>query len=250
MIKNKTAIIIDDEELARELIKSYLKNFPNINIISECENGYEGLKAINELKPDIVFLDIQMPKINGFEMLELLDSFPEIIFITAYNQYAIKAFEMNAVDYLLKPFSNERFNQAVDKALNRIEKNSSKSFVKQLVTHVDQNSKQINRIVVKVKKNIKVIPVEKIIYIEAQDDYVMIYTEDGKYLKPKTMKLFETVLDTSIFVRIHRSYIVNINFISQLELYAKESYLVILNNGNKIKASKAGYQKLKNILNI
>ncbi len=242
------AIIIEDESPARDLIKHYLNSFGEITLLGEFADGFSGLKGIQEVKPDMVFLDIQMPKLTGFELLELLDQIPEIIFTTAYDQYAIKAFEMNAVDYLLKPYSQERFNNAVAKAVERITKGSGSEPVKKLMDHIYENKDAVDRVVVKTGNKITVIPVETIIYIESQDDYVMIYTNQGKYLKQQTMKSFEQMLDPLIFARIHRSYLVNIETIKQLELYEKNSYLAILSNGAKLKVSDSGYKTLKSVM--
>jgi two-component system LytT family response regulator len=245
------AIIIEDEELGRELIKNYLKELDSIELLCECENGFEGAKAINDLQPDLAFLDIQMPKLNGFEMLELIEDTnrPEIIFATAYNQYAIQAFELNAIDYLLKPFSKERFFEAIDKAVQRIQ-NASKP-----VTKVKQLSQQpltdvLERVVVKSHNKIAVIPVSKIRYIEAQDDYVMIYDTEGKHLKQATMKYFESNLDPEHFVRVHRSYIIRIDQVDQLEPYGKDSYVAKLKDGTAIKISKSGLKTLKEKLHF
>lgn len=244
------AIIIEDEALARELIKNYLKDQPDIEIIGECENGFEGIKAISELKPDLVFLDIQMPKLNGFEMLELIDNPPEIIFITAHNEYAIRAFEMNAVDYLLKPYSQYRLVAAVQKAIAKLTTGSNDHGIKvnQLIQH--SLSEKLERIVVKTGTKIKVIPVDKVIFLEAQDDYVMIYTQEGKYLKQGTMKYYEDHLDTSEFIRVHRSYIVKIDTVAQLEPYTKDNYILRLTNGNSVKVSRNGIKMLRDKLNF
>ncbi|MCL3780035.1 response regulator [Prolixibacteraceae bacterium JC049] len=240
------AIIIEDEEPGRNLLRSYLKGAPEVEVVAECENGFEGIKAINEKRPDLVFLDIQMPKITGFEMLELLDYQPEIIFTTAYNQYALKAFEYSAVDYLLKPFSKTRFLQAVSKAVERIEGGKAQPNYDKLA---ESNSDEpLIRVVVKDRNRINIIPVEKIRYIESQDDYVMIYTNEGRFLKQKTMKYFESQLDSTYFVRIHRSYIVKVDEIAEIQQYDKESYIVILKDKTKLKVSKSGYKNLKEIL--
>ena len=243
------AIIVEDEELSRKLIISYLKDFDEIEIIKECANGFEGIKAISELKPHLVFLDIQMPKLNGFEMLELLDNIPEIIFITAHNEYAIKAFELNAVDYLLKPYSEKRLIEAVQKAIGRIR--SQPPTDKNIEKLISQSKGDIiERVVVKTGSKIKVIPVQKIQYLEAQDDYVMIYTEDSKHLKQATMKFFENNLDTNQFIRVHWSYIVKIDQVVQLEPYEKDNFVAILKSGAKIKVSKNGMKNLKAKLNF
>lgn len=248
-MKTIKAIIIDDEELARELIKNYLKENEEIEIIKECENGFDGAKAISELKPDLIFLDIQMPKINGFEMLEIVDNPPEIIFITAHNEFAIRAFEMNAIDYLLKPYSKDRLMTAVEKAREKIRsKTSMSSTIQQLIQQ--PLSEHLERIVVKSGTKIKVIPVEKIIYLEAQDDYVMLYTDEGKHLKQGTMKYFEDHLDASNYIRVHRSYIVRIDQVIQLEPYSKENFVLKLKNGTSLKVSRHGLKNLKEKFNF
>ena len=244
------AIIIDDEPLARELIKSYLIDHPAIELIAECGDGFQGLKTIQELKPELIFIDVQMPKITGFEMLELVENPPIVIFTTAYNEFAIKAFEMNAVDYLLKHFARERFKLAIEKATenHRLKQNQP---MEKLQTDLQQVSgEKLQRIVVKNGAKIHVLPANELIYLEAQDDYVMLYSNEVKYLKEQTMKYFETNLDANQFIRIHRSYIVNINNIKQLEHYEKESYRLILSNKAVLPVSKTGYVLLKKLLNI
>lgn len=217
--------------------------------MAECSDGFQGLKTIQELKPDLVFLDVQMPKLNGFEMLELLENPPVIIFTTAYNEYAIKAFEMNAIDYLLKPFSRERFGKSVEKALRKAGSAEEAGAVKEFINKVSVTEKT-GRIVVKTGTKIQVISVEEIQYLEAQDDYVMLYTADGKFLKQQTMKHYEASLDSNEFVRIHRSYIVNIHEVTKIELYEKDSYQVLLKNGAKLPVSKSGYSLLRKELDF
>jgi len=244
-------LLVEDEEPARALVKSYLKKYEEIEIIGESADGFSAVKSINELKPDLIFLDIQLPKLNGFEILELIEHFPVIIFTTAYDQFALKAFEMNATDYLLKPFSSERFDTALQKAFEKIKrKGNEEKEIQRLSDTVSDKIEFIDRVVVKSGTKIKVIPAEKIMYIEAQDDYVMIYAEESKHLKEKTMKYFESHLDSSQFIRIHRSYIVNVNYIAQLEHFTKDSYLVILKNATKLKVSDSGYKNLKARLNF
>ncbi len=244
------AIIVEDEALARNLLKNYLSGYEKIEVISECENGFDGLKAINELKPDLVFLDVQMPKLTGFEMLELLEYKPEIIFTTAYNQFAIKAFEQHAVDYLLKPFSKDRLFVAIERAIEKIDGNKSGDLPIDKLTEMPE-SEVIERVVVKDKNKIHIIPVEQIRYIESLDDYVMIYTKDKRFVKQKTMKFFEDHLNSNEFIRIHRSYIVKVEEIAEIQQYEKESHIVILKNDHiKLKVSKTGYKNLKEILNF
>lgn len=243
------AIIVEDEELGRTLIKNFLQDFPDVELIDECVDGFNGAVAINDKQPDLVFLDIQMPKLNGFEMLELLNYEPEIIFTTAYNEYAIKAFELNAVDYLLKPFSKERMGAAIEKATQKIRnKLPSQEKIRSLVNQ--PITEHIERIVVKSGSKINVIPVTKISYFEAQDDYVMLYTAEGKHLKQATMKYFEDHLNPDDFVRVHRSYIVRIDQVAQLQPYEKGSYVAILKSGDKLKVSKSGLKNLKERLNF
>ena len=244
-----SVIIIDDETLARELVKRYIAYHINVEVISECSNGFDAIKKINESKPDIIFLDIQMPKINGFEMLELLEDPPLIIFTTAYDQYALKAFEVNAVDYLLKPFSQERFDEALTKALRYFENKSlQENKLRELVRLNDQRKEYLERIVVKDGQNISIIPTEDIKYLEAQDDYVMIYTPLKKLLKQKTMRYFEEHLNPNDFIRIHRSFIAAIKLIKKIELTEKETYHVVLEDKKTLPLSRSGYNKLKEIL--
>ena len=252
MSEKLQTLIIEDEELARNLLRSYLKDQPDIEIIGECENGFDGVKAINEKKPDLVFLDIQMPKITGFEMIELLDHKPQIIFTTAYDQYALKAFELNAVDYLLKPFSKERMQKAIEKVVHHIQHNENNIEKLEELTNFRPGETYIDRVVVKDRHKIHIITVDKIRYIESLDDYVMIYTHDGRHMKQKTMKYFETYLDPKNFIRIHRSFIVQVDNIAEIQQYEKESYVVILKDKDKtkLKVSKTGYKKIKEVLHF
>jgi two-component system, LytTR family, response regulator len=243
----KTVVIIDDEPLARMLVKEYLQNHTDIQVLQECSDGFEGIKAIQTLRPDFVFLDVQMPKLNGFEMLELIENPPMVIFTTAFDEYALKAFEANAIDYLLKPFNKERFDKALKKCL---EQNNSKEELP-VSTHAFENyPDSANRIVVKTNNNIKIIPVSEIIYIEAYDDYVNLYSGEACYIKKKTMSFYENTLNKNEFIRIHRSYILNIAFLTRIEQINKDSYISVLKNGAKLALSRAGYGLLKEKLNI
>jgi len=250
MGKKIRAILIDDEPLARSVLRDFLRDIPRVEIIGEYANGFEGLKGINDHKPDLVFLDIQMPKLNGFEMLELIDELPHIIFVTAYDHYAVKAFENNAIDYLLKPFSQDRLVSAIQKAKERIEQPPSNDSIRELVDAHQEQFETIDRIAVKTGAKIRIIYADEIEYLESQDDYVMIYTADGKYLKQKTMKFFELYLSANSFVRVHRSYMVRIDFVAQIELYEKDSYIVKLKNNQTIPVSKSGYNRLRSTLNF
>ncbi len=245
--KKKTAIIIDDEKLARDLIKNFLQVFENIEVVDECKNGFEGIKSINKNNPDLVFLDIQMPKLSGFEMLELLETKPNVIFTTAYDQYALKAFEVNATDYLLKPFSKERFTDAINKILDKDNGSNSDTNANKLNSDFLQSEEKLNRVVVKKNSKIIVIPVRNIKYLEAQDDYVNIITSEGSFLKQNRMKYYEEHLPNS-FIRIHRSYIANLNEIKEIALLEKENHIVVLKSGEKLSVSKTGYKKLKEMI--
>ena len=240
------AIIIDDELPARELIKVYLKDNSQIEVVGEAENGFAGAKIINDLAPDLVFLDIQMPKINGFEMLELIENQPNIIFCTAYDQFAIKAFEQNAIDYLLKPFTKERLLEAIKK----VKQTNENSDREEANIESIEYGHPLQRIVVKDRKEIVIIGVQEIQYIEAQDDYVAIHADKGKWLKKNTMRYFEKALNKDQFVRIHRKYILNIEAISKLDKLGKETYMVLLKSGGSIPVSSSGYRKLKVQLGI
>ncbi|PBQ32550.1 DNA-binding response regulator [Sphingobacteriaceae bacterium] len=247
----KKIVIIDDEPLARSIVVEYLQNHPDVEVVSECNNGYEGVKAILQHKPDLIFLDIQMPKINGFEMLELLDTLPPVIFATAFDEYAIKAFEANAVDYLLKPFSKERFNTAISKWLTKSkdEKTPDKG-MQNLLENSEKQADEKNRIVVKTNSEISIVPVTDVHYIEAYDDYVKIFTKDTYFLKKKTMNYYEQVLDPLQFFRVHRSFIINLQQLTRIEPLEKNSYIALLKSGKKIPLSRPGYYKLKEKLGI
>jgi two-component system LytT family response regulator len=244
----KKAIIIDDEPLARSLVLEYLKDYPQITVAEECNNGFEGLKAIKEHHPDLIFLDVQMPKITGFEMLELLDQKPEIIFTTAFEEYAIKAFEAHAVDYLLKPFDQERFNKAVDKFLQNNHIAAGK--VNDLLEEVTALPGKLDRVVVKTGNKIKIIPLYEIHCLEADDDYVNIHTSEGAFLKNKTMAFFEKTLNEKEFVRVHRSFIVKLDQVTKIEPYEKDGHVIWLKSGMKIPVSKSGYPKLRSALGL
>lgn len=245
-MKKYKAIIIEDEKLARDLLKNYLTDVNELELIGEFADGFSGLKAINDLNPDVVFLDVQMPKLTGLELLELLDEPPSIIFTTAYDEFAVKAFDLNAIDYLLKPFSKDRFNTAIEKAINNIGKNVAQlsSFKSQII-----EDKGLDKIVVKSNNNIHVIPLSEVNYIESEDDYVMVHTSKGKHLKHQTMKYYEEHLNSK-FIRIHRSYIVNISQINKIEKFGKDTYQVVLKNGSQLKVSRSRYQELKSSLGI
>jgi two-component system, LytTR family, response regulator len=242
------AIIIDDEPLARLIIQEYLQSYPQINVAQECQDGFEGIKAIQQHKPDLIFLDIQMPKINGFEMLELIEEPPAVIFTTAFDEYAIRAFESHAVDYLLKPFDKQRFDKAMQKWLDQ--RPAGAPNTQALLETVAASPSQNRRVVVKTGGKIKIIPVEDIHYLEASDDYVKIHTRNGVFLKNKTMGYFEQTLDGAVFVRTHRSYILNIQQVTRIDPYEKDGHLCVLQSGAQVPVSKSGYTKLKEVLGL
>lgn len=246
----KKVIIIDDEPLARMMVMEYLQSFTQLTVVQECNDGFEGVKAIQQHQPDLIFLDIQMPKINGFEMLELLEQPPAVIFTTAFDEYAIKAFEAHAVDYLLKPFSKERFDKAVSKWLEQQSNTVAATNTRHLLEAVSQNPAQHNRIVVKNGNKIKIIPVNEVLYLEAADDYVKVHTTEGYFLKSKTMGHFENTLDDDLFCRCHRSYLVNTQFITRIDPYEKDGHVAVLKNGAKVPVSRSGYGKLREVLGL
>lgn len=250
-MKKIRVLIIEDEAPARELIKYMLKEHTDIEVAGECADGFCGAREIKEKHPDLIFLDIQMPKLTGFELLEVLDEKPEVIFTTAFDQYAIRAFELNAVDYLLKPFSKERFDDALSKAVNRIGKVTEEpAKIEKLVTAATEAEGFLTRIVFRKGAGIKIIPLNLISYLAAEDDYVMIYYSEGKALKPKTMKYYEDHLPPSLFMRVHRSYMVNIEHITRLEPYSKDNYVAVLKSGEKIPVSRTGYKMLREKLSF
>lgn len=240
-------LIIDDEPLAAELVKEYLTEFPDFEILQVCHDGFSGLKAIQDTDPDLIFLDVQMPKLNGFELLELLDDPPAVIFTTAFDEYALKAFDNFALDYLLKPFSKTRFT----KALTKFRMQQGNTGLKDFTQHETPVAGEMaNRIVLKDRNEIKIIAIQEVNYFEANDDYVNIVTKEGKFLKNKTLSSFERVLDSSQFVRVHRSYIVKVSEITKMEVYEKDSFLLKLKSGATIPVSKTGLPKLKAVLGI
>lgn len=246
MIKIKT-LIIDDEPLARAMLRELLGNESEIEVMAECGDGFAGLKAIQDLKPDLIFLDIQMPKITGFELLELLESPPHIIFTTAYDEFALKAFDVNALDYLMKPINPDRLKIALKRVADVKLTTSTK--LETLKTEIIP-TEYLQRIVVKTNDKIQILPLKEIYYIESANDYIKIHNKDQYFLKLQTMSYCEMQLPPDLFVRIHRSYLVNISHIHKIELYEKDQYCAILRNDEKLSISKSGYGKLKGILRL
>jgi two-component system LytT family response regulator len=239
--------VVDDEELGRKLLREYLKECDDIEIVAECANGFEAVKAVTELKPDLLLLDIQMPRLDGFEVLELVGREVSVIFVTAYDKYALRAFDVHAVDYLLKPFSAERLREALNRARVRFESRQPLP-ASQLMTAARAPGVHLERVAIRDGGNVHVIPVSKIDYVEAQDDYVCFRSEGKSLLKQQTLAEVENALNPAQFVRIHRSYILNIDRLSKLELYAKDSYSAILRDGTKLPVSRSGYARLNTVL--
>jgi two-component system LytT family response regulator len=244
------AVIVDDEELARHLLREYLRGEPDIEIVAECGNGFEGVRAANELSPNLMFLDVQMPKLDGFEVLDLIDREIAVIFVTAYDQYAMKAFDAAAVDYLLKPFSQDRFRAALDRARRRLAEKQKMPEPAELKAAATAPGQFAHRIVVKDGARIHIIPVEKLDYAEAQDDYVALHSEKKSWLKQLSMAGLEASLDPARFVRVHRSYLLNVEKIVKIEPYTKDTKLAVLADGAQIPISRSGYARLKELMAI
>jgi two-component system, LytTR family, response regulator len=247
------AVIVDDEELARALVREYIGASADIQILAECANGFEAVKAITEKKPDLVFLDVQMPKLDGFEVLELIGRQVAVIFVTAFDEYAMRAFDEHAVDYLLKPFSLERFQKALERARQRLGQHASpedpaKPAAADLARAARPPQQFLQRIVVKDGAKVHIIPVDQLDYAEAQDDYVSLHSQGKAYLKEQTISSLEAALDPQRFVRIHRSIIVNVERIAKIEPYAKDSRVAVLSDGSQIPVSRAGYERLRSLL--
>jgi len=238
-------LIVDDEELARKVLRELLCAHPEIDIVAECKNGLEAVKSASELKPDLLFLDVQMPKLTGFDVLELIGTEISVIFVTAYDQYAMKAFEVHAVDYLLKPVGKERLAAALQRISAHTEKILAPA---ELAAAARQPGRFSERIVVKDGTRVTLIPIAKLDYAEAQDDYVALASEGKKHLKQQTIASLEAALDPSQFVRIHRSYVVNLERVTRIEPYGKDSRVVVLSSGARLPVSRAGSARLQGLL--
>jgi len=239
-----TVLIVDDEEPARALVRELLADYPQFIVAGECANGFEAVKAVAEHQPDLLFLDIQMPKLDGFEVLDLLDPKPKVVFVTAYDEYAIRAFEVHAVDYLLKPYSASRFAEVVAHAEEMVRRGSSSNAAGAAAAA----RKPLQRIAFRESGTIDVVPVQRIDYIEAQDDYVHVYSRGRKYIKQQTLGELEALLDPTRFLRVHRSYVVNLESLARVEPYAKDSRVALLKDGTRVPISRAGYERLKEVL--
>jgi two-component system LytT family response regulator len=242
-----TAIVVDDEAPARALIKEYLQQHSDIKVVAECPNGFEAVRAATELKPDLLFLDVQMPKLDGFEVLDLIGrDAAGVIFTTAYDEYAVRAFDVHAVDYLLKPFGAERFAEALELARSRMRSREPLPIGDLLETH--REGAPLDRVLIRDRSNVHVIPVEQIDYIEAQDDYVSIRAAGRSYLKEQTLGELEEQLAAKGFLRIHRRYILNVSRLAKIELSEKDSRIAILNDKTQLPISRSGYMKLRHLL--
>ena len=240
------AVIVDDEELARRVLRELLRAHNEVEVVAECANGFEAVKAVAELKPDLLFLDVQMPKLDGFEVLELIGEGPAVIFVTAYDQYALRAFEAHAVDYLLKPFGADRLKVALERTKERL--GGGLPPPAELAAAARPPAQYLERIVVKDGSRVHIIPVSKLDYAEAQDDYVALAVEGKKHLKQQTLSNLEKALDPERFLRIHRSYIVNLDRLGKVEPYGKDTHVVVLTTGAQLPVSRSGYARLREIL--
>lgn len=246
----KKVILIDDEPLARKLVRKYLEDFPDFQLVDECGDGFAAAKSIALHKPDLLFLDVQMPKLDGFELLELLDPCPCVIFTTAFDQYALKAFEAAAVDYLLKPFGKDRFEKAIQNFNERYSRQQTPMQTKSLLEEIHKDANEIDRIAVKSGNEIRIIPIDELRFLEAHDDYVKLFTNADLYLKKQTLSYYETHLPERRFVRIHRSFIVNVEEILRIEQAEKDGHWIILKDLSRLPVSRSGYQKLRKELGI
>jgi two-component system, LytTR family, response regulator len=244
--KKIAVMIVDDEDLARHVLRELLQAHSDVEIIAECANGLEAVKAVAEEKPDLLFLDVQMPKLTGFDVLELIGTDIAVIFVTAYDQYAMRAFDVHAVDYLLKPVGRDRFDAALERAKSRLGEKMPRG--EDLAAAARSPQQFLERIVVKDGTKVTLIPIAKLDYVEAQDDYVALASAGKKILKQQTIASLEAGLDPDSFVRIHRSYIVNLERVARIEPYGKDSRLAILNDGSRLPVSRAGYARLKALL--
>lgn len=240
-----TVMIVDDEELARKLLREMLGDHPEIEIVAECGNGFEAVKAAAECKPDLIFLDVQMPKLDGFEVLELIGPGVGVVFVTAYDTYALRAFDVHAVDYLLKPFSKQRFEAALALAENRLGENTPPAAG---LAATARAPGYLERIVVKDGARVHIIPVARLDFAEAQDDYISLVSNGKAYLKQQTIASLEESLDPRQFIRIHRSYIVNLDRVVKMEPYTKDTKVAVLNDGKQLPVSRSGYQRLTALL--
>ena len=251
-------VVVDDEMLARQVLKEHLLARRDLEIVAECANGFEAVKAITELQPDLVLLDIQMPKLDGFEVLELVGRPVPVIFVTAYDEFAVRAFEIHAIDYLLKPFSAERINEAIDRARARLLAPAAEPAVptpapapvtpQELRAEAKPPAGPLERVLIRDGSKVHVIPVDDVDFVQAQDDYVCFHAGGKQYLKEQPLAEVEAALDATRFVRIHRSFLLNVDRLARVEPLTKDSRIAILKDGRKLPLSRAGYQRLNALL--
>ncbi|MES2041405.1 MAG: LytTR family DNA-binding domain-containing protein [Pseudomonadota bacterium] len=248
MNKRLQVLIVDDEELARRLSLEYLRSHLDIEVIGECETGQEAVDAISKLNPDLVLLDIQMPQLSGLEVLEVTGRRSGVIFTTAYDQYALKAFDLHAVDYLLKPFSQQRFDEALSKARKLLAEQTPSS-AQAIQTLVTQQSEKLQRLLIRDRGQVHVVPLESIDYVEAQDDYILIHAAGKSYMKTQSLSDLEAQLDASKFVRVHRSFLLQISALQAIEKTSKDSQVAVLKSGAQVPVSRAGNERIRALLN-
>ena len=247
-MKKIRVVIVDDEDLARQVVREYLQGEDDTEIVAECTNGFDAVKVVAEHKPDLLFLDVQMPKLDGFEVLELIGPDVAVVFVTAYDQYAMKAFDAAAVDYLLKPFDGERFRTALQRVRRRLGENLKSQSVSELKNAAQPPGLHAQRIVIKDGTRVHIIPVGQLDYAEAQDDYVALHSGGKTFLKQQTISSLEAALDPARYVRVHRSFLVNLERVTKIEPYTKDTRLAILTDGSQIPVSRAGYMRLKELM--
>jgi two-component system, LytTR family, response regulator len=240
-------LVVDDEDPARAILSEYLSRESGIEIVGQCRNGFEAVKAVAQLQPDLVFLDVQMPKLSGFEVLELIGRDVPVVFVTAFDEYAVRAFEVNAVDYLLKPVAPERVTAALGRARERLGP-QPKMPVPEIVRAAQPPGARMERLVVRQGANVVVIPLGDLDYAVAQDDYVGLHVKGKEYLKPQTLADLESSLDPKRFVRIHRSYLMNLDRLARLESEGGEVKTALLTDGTRLPVSRSGYARLKGLL--
>lgn len=244
------ALVVDDEELARGIVLEFLRDETDIEVVAECNNGFDAVKAVQRYRPDLIFLDVQMPKLNGFEVLELIGREMAVVFTTAYDQYAMKAFDAAAVDYLLKPFDQQRFREALKRARQRLREATTMPEPAELARLARHAEQYASRIVIRDGAQVHILAVEDLEHAEAQDDYVALRCGGRTHLKQQTISSLEQSLDPAHFVRVHRSYLLNVNFIAKLEVMTKDTRVARLKSGVDIPVSRAGYLRLKELMEM
>jgi two-component system, LytTR family, response regulator len=239
--------IVDDEPLARAVLREYLAAMADVEVIAECTNGFEAVKVVAELHPDLLLLDVQMPKLDGFEVLDLVGRDVAVVFVTAYDQYALRAFDVHAVDYLLKPFSSDRLAEALARARERLGLGERWPLA-ELAAAARPAQSHASRILVRDGPRVHILPIAKVAYVQAQDDYACFFCDGKEYLKEQTLTQVEATVDPAKFARIHRSYLLNLDFLARVELDERESRVAVLIDGRKLPVSRAGYARLGELL--